>query len=101
MPRFHERLKKLRIAKGITQKEMARYLNVIEQAYQRYEYGKREPKYDVAIIIADFFDVSLDYLMGRTDSPARVYNSTITEEQSKSATPDPYPQTPESPIEEL
>ena len=40
------------------------------QAIQRYEYGERKPAYDVLIALADFFDVSIDYLVGRTDNPA-------------------------------
>lgn len=40
-------------------------------AYQRYEYGTREPAYQKLIALADFFDVSLDYLTGRSDDPRR------------------------------
>ncbi|HBU11545.1 MAG TPA: XRE family transcriptional regulator [Clostridiales bacterium] len=67
MPTFPERLKELRKAKGFTQKSMAEYLGMVEQAYQMYEYGKREPNHETTIKIADHLDVSLDYLMGRTN----------------------------------
>ena len=67
MPSFSERLKEIRKSKGVTQKAMAEYLGVLEQSYQMYEYGKREPNHETTIKLADFFDVSLDYLMGRSD----------------------------------
>ena len=37
--------------------------------YQRYEYGTREPAYQKLLALADFFNVSLDYLVGRTNNP--------------------------------
>ena len=40
-------------------------------AYQRYEYGPREPAYQKLIALADFFGVSIDYLVGRSDDPQR------------------------------
>lgn len=50
---------------------MADGIGVAEQAYQRYEYGKTVPSALVLIALADYFDVSLDYLVGRSDDPAR------------------------------
>jgi len=69
--KFHERLKELRKKKGVTQKAVAEHLGMVEQAYQKYEYGKHEPNHETTIKLADFFDVSLDYLMGRSDNRAR------------------------------
>lgn len=65
MATFSDRLKELRKAKGTTQKAMAEYIGITEQAYQKYEYGKREPNHETTIKIADFFNVSTDYLLGR------------------------------------
>jgi len=65
MASFSERLKELRKSKGITQKQMAEHLCMVEQSYQMYEYGKREPNHETTIKLADFFDVSVDYLLGR------------------------------------
>ena len=65
MATFTDRLKELRKAKGVTQKDMAKFLGMVEQAYQMYEYGKREPNHETTIKLADFFEVSLDYLVGR------------------------------------
>jgi len=64
-------LKKIRAEMGFTQKQVADGIGVTEQAYQRYEYGKVVPSALVLIALADFFDVSLDYLVGRSDDPAR------------------------------
>lgn len=63
--------KKVRLEKGLTQKQVAAALGITEQAYQRYEYGKTVPSALVLISLADYFDVSLDYLVGRSDIPAR------------------------------
>ena len=63
--------KKIRIEKGFTQKQIAEGIGVTEQAYQRYEYGKVVPSALVLLALADFFDVSLDYLVGRSDDPRR------------------------------
>ncbi len=61
------RLKQCRKEKGLTQREVAIYCDITEKAYQNYELMTREPRLDVLIKIADLFDVSLDYLAGRTD----------------------------------
>ena len=63
--------KKVRLEKGLTQKQVAAALGITEQAYQRYEYGKTVPSALVLIALADYFDVSLDYLVGRSDDPER------------------------------
>lgn len=65
---FTERLKNCRKSKT-TQKTMAKYLGVSERAYQHYEAGTREPNFALTIAIADYFNVSVDYLLGRTDNP--------------------------------
>lgn len=66
---FSERLKELRISRHLTQKQVYEAVNMSAIGYQRYEYGDREPAYQNLIALADFFDVSLDYLVGRTDNP--------------------------------
>lgn len=62
-------LKILREKSGNTQQEMADILKIDRITYHRYEKGIREPSLEVLIRIADYFDVSIDYLLGRTDSP--------------------------------
>ena len=68
---FPERLKELRFSRNLTQKEIADSVGMAPVAYQRYEYGTREPAYQKLIALADYFDVSLDYLLGRSDDPTR------------------------------
>lgn len=67
MNKLAQRLKELRSAKKITQKEFSEILDLSMRGYQNYETAQREPKIDQLIQIADFFDVSLDYLVGRSD----------------------------------
>lgn len=69
--KFHERMRSLRKEKGITQKEMAAELGVGYRALQCYEYNERYPDVLGLVAIADYFDISLDYLMGRSDVRAR------------------------------
>ena len=68
---LNEALRRIRKQKKITQVQAARAAGVSEAMYQFYEYGKNEPTASVLIALADFFDVSLDYLVGRSDDPAR------------------------------
>lgn len=63
-----ERLKQLRNDKGLTVKEVAATLGMTLGAYAHYEQGIREPSISILKKICDFFDVSADYLIGRTDS---------------------------------
>lgn len=66
---FAEKLSQLRKKQGLTQKQAATIFELSYYGYQRYEYGDSEPSLNVAAKMADFFDVSLDYLAGRTDNP--------------------------------
>ena len=63
------RLKELRKKKGISQLRLATDLNTTQHTISRYETGEREPGIDELIKIADYFNVSVDYLIGRTDDP--------------------------------
>ena len=58
-------LKELRTKKGYKQTEIAALLKITPQAYQRYEYGASEPNADGFALLADFYDVPIDYLFGR------------------------------------
>lgn len=69
MATFGERLKELRKNKDLTQKEMANILGISEVSYQRYEYNISTPEYKKLIFLADYFHISLDYLVGRSDNP--------------------------------
>lgn len=63
------RLKEIRKTKGISQLKLAIDLNTTQNTISRYETGEREPSIADLIKIADYFDVSLDYLLERTDDP--------------------------------
>lgn len=63
------RIKELRKSKHISQQKMAMDLNTNQNTISRYETGIREPGIAELIRIADYFDVSIDYLVGRTDNP--------------------------------
>jgi transcriptional regulator with XRE-family HTH domain len=62
------RLKKLRKEKNISQLKLATDLNMNQNTISRYENKEREADYETLIKMADYFDVSLDYLLGRTDT---------------------------------
>lgn len=64
-------LRRFRKSHKITQVQAAKAAGVTEAMYQFYEYGKHEPSVSVLIALADFYDVSLDYLVGRSNDPAR------------------------------
>lgn len=61
------RIKELRNERGITQAELAKILQISDRAVGYYENGDREPDYTMLLKIAEFFDVSIDYLLGRVD----------------------------------
>ena len=69
MSTLHNRLKELRQQNNIMVKTMAELLNITPRNYQRYENGEVDPPTSKTIILADYFNVSLDYLVGRTDNP--------------------------------
>lgn len=63
------RLKEIRKSKGISQLKLAIDLNTSQNTISRYETGDREPGINELIKIADYFNVSVDYLLERTDNP--------------------------------
>ncbi|MBQ3088211.1 MAG: helix-turn-helix transcriptional regulator [Clostridia bacterium] len=63
------RLKEIRKSKGISQLRLAMDLNTNQNTISRYETGEREPGINELIKIADYFNVSIDYLLERTNIP--------------------------------
>ena len=63
------RLKKLRNEKNISQLKLALDLNMNQNTISRYENLEREADYETLVALADYFNVSIDYLLGRTDIP--------------------------------
>lgn len=67
-----QRIKELRILKEISQRELSQIIGVTQQAIAKWETGKAEPDSATIIRLADFFGVSIDYLLGRTNIPNQV-----------------------------
>lgn len=63
---FAERLQELREDRGITRKDLAAKLNITVSALGMYEQGRREPNLEMLVRLADCFDVTLDFLVGRS-----------------------------------
>lgn len=72
MSLFSDRLKNLREEKKMLAKELASSLNVEPATITNWEKGKRFPREDMLIRIADFFDCTTDYLLGRTDNRSSI-----------------------------
>lgn len=64
-----ERLKKLRTNKKLTQEQLGKIVNVTKVSISGYENGNRTPDTETLQNLANFFEVSTDYLLGRTDEP--------------------------------
>ncbi len=68
---FSERLKNLRSSVNLSQAELGNAINLSKQTINDMEHGRSKTTLDKAILLADYFDVSLDYLVGRSDDPKR------------------------------
>lgn len=66
------RLKEMREARGLNMREAARLLKMPYTTYVNYEKGAREPNSETLIQLADFFDTTIDYMLGKTDDPNSV-----------------------------
>ncbi|GFN34141.1 helix-turn-helix domain-containing protein [Paenibacillus xylaniclasticus] len=64
---FAERFKTLRLMKSVSQQDIAAFLGVDRTIVSHWERGTRIPSLEVAYTLADYFDVSLDYLVGRSE----------------------------------
>ena len=65
------RLRDLREDRDLTQKQLADHLNCSQVCYSRYELGQRDIPTDVLIKLADFYGVSIDYILKQTGTPKR------------------------------
>lgn len=70
MPSFSERIVQLKTERNLLQKNIASTVGLSLRIYQYYEKGEKEPTLSALVALADFFEVSLDYLVGRSDDPA-------------------------------
>jgi transcriptional regulator with XRE-family HTH domain len=71
MKTFNVVVKELRKSANLTQKQLAETIGIKERMYQHYEAGTHMPEFPIIIKLADYFNVSLDYLVGRSDDPTR------------------------------
>ena len=92
---FQKRLKEIRKLKGYTQKKTAEGIGISEQAYQVYEYGKREPSIGKLDKLCQFFDVPADYLLGNGlfvnfDHIIEIREDLVTEIEKLFGRPSPF-----------
>ena len=73
MSNFGNIMKILRAEKGMSQQEMADALKMSKSAINMYERGERQPNFEVMELIADYFNVDMDYLYGRTEIRKKVH----------------------------
>lgn len=83
---FPKRLKELRKLRKIKQKDCAYILNINRSTYAGYETGKTKPSYEVLIKLADYFNVSLDYLTGREElTPNQEFAALLSDPEMQAA----------------
>lgn len=75
MSKFHLRIRELRISRKLSQQELADILKISKSSINMYERGEREPGLDLLEAIADFFNVDMDYLMGKSDNRQKYISS--------------------------
>ena len=66
-----QKIKQLRLENNLTQEELAEKLGKAKSTISMYENGNREPDYETLEEIADYFNVSIEYLLKRTDNPIK------------------------------
>lgn len=77
----YTRMRDLREDADLTQEQLCRLLYMNKTTYTNYEQGKHTVPFDFAVTLAEFYDISLDYLAGRTNYPQGRANPTLTKEQ--------------------
>ena len=82
---FGDCLKKLRKEKDVSQQDVAKALGVSRQVYNNYELEKREPDHKMLVRIADYYGVTVDYLLGRVNVPVFVLEKDIETPLEKEA----------------
>ena len=80
-----QQLSILRKSKGLTQKEIAEHIGVSRQTYTNYESGNREPDFKTLLKLAEYLDVSTDYLLGETDEIKEKTPAEVSEQDLKVA----------------
>lgn len=73
MAKFFERLRQLRTARNLSQMELAKSIGISKSSINMYERGEREPGLETLEHFADFFNVDMDYLLGKSDTVNKAY----------------------------
>ena len=68
---MYQRIRDLREDRDLKQRQLAEYLNCSQQVYSNYELGQRDNPTEVLILLSNFYEVSVDYLLGLTSNPKR------------------------------
>jgi len=68
------KLRELRKDKNVTQSEIAKYLMISRETYSQYETGRHQMNYETLFLLADYFSVSIDYLLGRYETDSMLVN---------------------------
>lgn len=68
---MYQRIRDLREDRDLKQRQLAEFLNCSQQVYSNYELGQRDIPTDVLIRLANFYNVSTDYILGQTNNPRR------------------------------
>lgn len=79
------RIREIRKRCGLTMKELGDRVGVGESTISQYETGKRQPDYEILLRIADYFGVSVDYLLGKEKTPAETGRREVTDDDIKFA----------------
>ena len=80
---FYQRLRDLREDADKTQQQIADYLGIIQVQYHRYETGKREMPFHQIIELANYYNVSIDYIAGLTNDKRGLTHSTLSENETE------------------
>ena len=83
MGKFSSVLRQLRIAKGLTQEELSNALHISRSRLGMWETGNRTPDSETLEMIADYFNVDIDYLLGRTDKTTILPESYYIDEKAR------------------
>lgn len=68
---MYKRIRELREDNDYKQTDLAKYLNCTQVSYSRYENGQREVPIETLIKLSDFYNVSIDYILEKSDNPKR------------------------------
>lgn len=79
MNRYGKRIAELRKKRGLNQETLAGHLGITRASLSHYETNRREPDYTLLNRIADYFRVSIDYLMGRDQNPGRALSPEVSD----------------------